>query len=55
MPSKIVWQSKITANMVKDWDDTHVSLMVEELNNFVEQCYEDFASEYTETLEEVNG
>jgi len=48
--AKIVWQSKITSDMVKGWSEEMTGTLINELNDAVERIFEELESEFDEVF-----
>ena len=46
--AKIVWQSKITSDMVKGWSDNMTGELIKELDDAVQRIFEDLESQFDE-------
>ena len=46
--AKIVWQSKITSDMVKGWSDNMTGELITELDDAVQRIFEDLESQFDE-------
>ena len=44
--AKIVWQSKITSDMVKGWSDNMTGELITELDDAVQRIFEDLESQF---------
>jgi len=44
--AKIVWQSKITSDMVKGWSEEMTGTLINELDDAVERIFEELESEF---------
>lgn len=49
--AKIVWQSKITSDMVKGWSEEMTGELINELNDAVERIFEDLESQFDDVFD----
>ena len=49
--AKIVWQSKITSDMVKGWSQEKVDELTDQLDDAVERIFEELESEFDEVFD----
>jgi len=50
--AKAVWNSSITADMVKGWSDEKIEELIDELNDAVERIFSDIEGEMDDNEEE---
>jgi hypothetical protein len=42
MSDKIIWQAAITADMVEDWTEDEIEMLIADLDDAVKSTYEDW-------------
>jgi hypothetical protein len=42
MSEKLIWQASITADMVEDWTEDEIEMLIADLDDAVKSTYEDW-------------